>query len=114
PAVRLDTVIASVQANALGSVCNGSDDSLVDHIRDELFVRSAKSCLQAAVAARSDGTPDCVVEDVTARPDGTTTVSELPSCAENARVIPCWELVDRLPQYDAQGCMPPNLPPAMS
>ena len=114
PAVRLDAVIASARANAIVSVCNGSDDSVVDRIRDELFVRSAKGCLQAPVAARSDGTPDCVVNDVTANPDGSTTVSDVPSCAENGHVVPCWELVDLLPQYDAQGCMPQTVPPAMS
>jgi len=109
PAVRLDAVIASARTNDLVSVCSGSDDSLVDSIRNALFSRASAGCLQTPLAARSDGTADCLVDDVTAHADGSTTVSDVPSCAENGHVIPCWDLVDRLPQYDAQGCMPSSV-----
>jgi hypothetical protein len=34
-------------------------------------------CLKSPVASRADGTPDCEVEDVTANPDGTTSIAEI-------------------------------------
>ncbi|HEX8952532.1 MAG TPA: hypothetical protein VF945_11840, partial [Polyangia bacterium] len=54
--------------------------------------------------------PDCIAEDVTAHPDGTIAIVDLPSCAENGHVTPCWQLVDLLAQYEAQGCQPPPGP----
>lgn len=111
PAVRLSAVIAAVQSNVLTSVCDTSDDDTVADLRGTLLPRVSTGCLDAAVALRSDGTPDCLVEDVTANADGTTTVTEIPSCAENGHVTPCWQLVDRLAQYEAQQCTPPGTPP---
>jgi len=118
PAVRLDAVIQSARHSALGSICDGDDDAPLRSLVSLVTARASHGCLNAPVAARADGTPDCIAEDVTANPDGTTTTTELPSCAENGHVTPCWELVDRLPQYDSQGCttIPPpstcKLPPS--
>ena len=71
-------------------------------------------CLNSPVASRADGTPDCEVEDVTANPDGTTSIIEIASCAENNNMPPCWQLNDLLSQYQMQGCVPPPGPPPVA
>ncbi|HEY2749151.1 MAG TPA: hypothetical protein VGL86_31245 [Polyangia bacterium] len=105
PAVRLATVVHASQQDFLGSIC-ASDDS--DVMRMLVPVGQGgldPGCIKTLVATRADGTPDCAVDDVTTAPDGTQTTRELPSCAENGDTPPCWQLVDRLAQYDSEGCM---------
>ncbi|HEX9100801.1 MAG TPA: hypothetical protein VF997_01290, partial [Polyangia bacterium] len=70
-------------------------------------------CLNSPVASRTvNGMqyPDCTVEDVTANPNGTTSIVEIPSCAENGNMPPCWQLNDLLSQYQMQGCVGPPGP----
>jgi hypothetical protein len=110
--VRLNSVVRSVRNSYLTSVCDPDDATAIKAVDTLLMSRTSGGCLNTAVAARADGTPDCVVEDVTAYPDGSVSRREIPSCAENGNVTPCWALVDRLAQYDAQGCQP--LPPSPS
>jgi hypothetical protein len=112
PAVRLSTVIAAVKEHAQTSVCDPSDDAAADNLGNLVLSRVTVGCLAAPVATLADGTPDCVVTDVTANADGTTSTTALPSCAQNGHVTPCWQLVDRLAQYEAQGCTPPDQPRA--
>jgi len=104
PAVRLASVITSSRNNVETSVCDADDTQALRSLGDLLFLRTTSACLQQPVANRTDGTPDCIVTDVTANPDGTTTTREVPSCAENGHVTPCWQLVDHLADYDAEGC----------
>ncbi|MGZ3439224.1 MAG: hypothetical protein ACXVDD_06900, partial [Polyangia bacterium] len=104
PAVRLNSVAAAGRNHNLTSICDTDDSAAMRSLESLLFSHVRSVCLDSAVAARADGTPDCIVEDVTANPDGSTSVSELPSCAENGDVVPCWALVDRLAQYETQGC----------
>ncbi|HWE31811.1 MAG TPA: hypothetical protein VHB97_27610, partial [Polyangia bacterium] len=111
PAVRLGTVIQSARNVVRASVCEQNDDAVVDAIGNQVTRFAAGRCLAEPLARRSDGTPDCIAEDVTANPDGSTSTAEIPSCAENGHVTPCWQLVDRLAQYDAQACTPPSMPP---
>lgn len=112
PAVRLAAVINAASGHEQLSVCATNDDAIGGTIAGLLLSRMTGSCLNQAVAARSDGTPDCVATDVTANPDGSTTSTAIASCAENRHVTPCWALVDHLAQYQAEGCMaPPNPEP---
>lgn len=104
PAVRLASVVASARNNALMSVCDADDTQALRSLADLLFARTASACLPQPVANRADGTPDCVAEELTALPDGTTSTTEIPSCAENGDTPPCWRLVDHLADYDAQNC----------
>ncbi len=104
PAVRLDLVVSSARHFELSSICDADDEQPLRALVSTVTARASRDCLNAPVAARADGTPDCVAVDVTANPDGSTTTRAVPSCAENGHVTPCWELVDRLPQYDGEGC----------
>jgi hypothetical protein len=111
PAVRLRSVIANAQNNDSSSICQSSYDAPVKSLLDMIHSATARGCLNTAVAARIDGTPDCVVEDVLAKPDGSVMITELPSCAEDGGVTPCWQLLDRLAEYESEGCTPPGFTP---
>jgi hypothetical protein len=117
PPVRLNAVINSVMNHKVASICGDDLTKAPDytnamHQLGELIGGHLKpACINAPVANRADdGTPDCIVEDVTANPNGTTTTVEIPSCAENGNTTPCWQLDDLLAQYQMQGCVPPPGP----
>ncbi len=116
PAVRLNFVIDSVMNHRVTSIC-GDDPTKTPDFTDAMqklaeLISSqiGPGCLNSPVASRADGTPDCDVEDVTANPDGTTSIAEVASCAENSNMTPCWALNDLLGQYQMQGCVPPPGP----
>jgi hypothetical protein len=116
PAVRLNTVINSAKHHQVSSIC-GDDvtrtpnyTSAMQQLGQLISSQIGPACLNSPVVNRGDGTPDCVVEDVTANPDGTTTVRDVPSCAENSSMPPCWQLNNLLGQYEMQGCVPPPGP----
>jgi hypothetical protein len=123
PAVRLNAVINAVSATGhsqITSIC-GTDltqppnyQSAMQQLGQLISSQIGPGCLNSPVASRADGTPDCVVEDVTANPSGTTSTVEIPSCAENGNMPPCWQLNDLLSQYQSQGCVPPPGPPPPS
>ena len=106
PAVRLSTVVASAKHNNLTSICDTDYTAAIQALGDLIISQIGAGCLNSPIANRANGNPDCVVEDVTALPDGTTMTSELPSCAENGHVVPCWQVIDKLAQYNSQGCTP--------
>ncbi len=111
PAVRLLALVAAGTNNRSGSICASDDTAVMTNffpIIDRDFGPSG--CLQSLVAMRADGTPDCTAEDRTTSPDGTQSIMELPSCAENGNVPPCWQLIDDLAQYESEGCMPAGQP----
>jgi hypothetical protein len=117
PAVRLNTVINSVANHKITSIC-GDDltktpdfTNAMQQLGELISSQIGPGCLNSPVANRADGTPDCEVEDVTANPDGTIKIQEIPSCAENGNMTPCWQLNDLLTQYQMQGCVPPPGPP---
>ncbi len=110
PAVRLNAVVKSVQSNTVASIC-GDDptrppdfSSTMRMVADMIKRHIQPGCFKSPVINRADGTPDCVVEEVTEAPEGAPTIREIPSCAENGNVTPCWRLDDLLAQYQAQGC----------
>ena len=114
PAVRLREVVAAAKHNNATSICDTDYTSAIDALGALIVSQIGAGCLNSPIANRADGTPDCVVEDVTALTDGTIQTTEVASCAENNHVIPCWEVIDKLPQYKSQGCVPPGQTPPMS
>ncbi|HXU71812.1 MAG TPA: hypothetical protein VN947_20905 [Polyangia bacterium] len=123
PAVRLNTVIRSLPSSnsQVSSICGDDPTKTPDYTQTmqavaELISTFIKpSCLNAPVVTKLDGTPDCVVVDVTKHPDGSApTQVSVASCAENGNVPPCWQYNDLLPQYQMQGCTPPNVAPPAS
>jgi hypothetical protein len=111
PAVRLSTVVSSAAHNNLTSICDTDYTAAINALGDLIVSAIGAGCLNSPIANRADGTPDCVVTDVTANPDGSTTTKEVPSCAENNHTVPCWQEIDKLMQYTQQGCTPPGTPP---
>jgi hypothetical protein len=119
PAVRLNAVINLATNHSIASICGDDLKQTPDFtnalrkVADLISIHIGPGCLNAPVANRADGTPDCVVEDVTSDPSGgPDTILELPSCAENGHVTPCWQYNDLLAQYQSQGCVaPPTMPP---
>src|SRR5439155_19288530 len=83
----------------------------INALGDLIVSAIGAGCLNSPIANRADGTPDCVVEDVTANPDGSITTKEIPSCAENNHTVTCWQVIDKLAQYNSQGCTPPGTTP---
>ncbi|MDB4969468.1 MAG: hypothetical protein JWN44_5157 [Myxococcales bacterium] len=114
PAVRLHEVIHAAKNHGYTSVCDADDTAAFAGLTQLSGPRGVVDCLDRPVAARADGSPDCTAEDETANPDGSTAIAELPSCAVNGHVVPCWQLVDRLAQYQTQGCAPPGQPPTVT
>jgi len=114
PAVRLQAVVGAARYHQAGSICNDSDDDVMKKLLPLGQGGVGPACLQTPVATRVDGTPDCVVENITTRPDGSQSIADVPSCAENGGVTPCWRLVDRLADYDTGGCTPPDVVPPMT
>jgi hypothetical protein len=112
PGVRLNAVINSAQNHKFTSIC-GDDvtktpdfTNAMQQLGQLISSQIGPGCLNSPVANRADGTPDCVVEDVTADPNGTTSIVEIASCAENNNTPPCWQLNNLLSQYQMQGCVP--------
>jgi hypothetical protein len=114
PAVRINTVVQSAKHNHLTSICDTDYTSAINALGDLIVSAIGAGCLNSPIANRADGTPDCVVTDVTANPDGSTSTVEVPSCAENGHVVPCWQVIDKLSQYQQQGCTPVGTPPPMT
>jgi len=110
PAVRLSAVVGAARHNNLTSICDTDYTAAIQALGDLIISQIGAGCLNSPIASRPDGTPDCVVEDVTALPDGTTQTKEIPSCAENGHMVPCWQVIDKLAQYQMQGCTPPGVP----
>ncbi|HEX9105008.1 MAG TPA: hypothetical protein VF997_22510 [Polyangia bacterium] len=111
PGVRLNTVINSVANHKTTSIC-GDDltkppdfTNAMQQLGELISSQIGPGCLNSPVANRADGTPDCTVQDVTANPNGTGMITEIPSCAENGNTTPCWALNDLLKQYQMQGCV---------
>ena len=105
PAVRINQVVTSAKNHNETSICDTDYTAAIDALGNLIISQIGAGCLNSPVAKRADGTPDCVVEDVTANTDGTSTTKEIPSCAQGASP-PCWKLDDKLAQYQQQGCVP--------
>ena len=114
PAVRINTVIRSAKHSNVTSICDTDYTSAINALGQLIISQIGVGCLNAPVANRTDAAgnlvPDCSVEDVTSNPDGTTTITEIPSCAENGHKTPCWQLDSKLSDYNMGGCYQSPIP----
>ncbi|HEY2749150.1 MAG TPA: hypothetical protein VGL86_31240 [Polyangia bacterium] len=110
PAVRLNEVVNSAKNHNLTSICDTDYTAAINALGNLIISKLGVGCLNSPIANRADGTPDCVVSDVTLNPDGTTTTKEVPSCALNNDTVPCWEKVDKLADYNSGMCYESPLP----
>jgi hypothetical protein len=115
PAVRINQVVNAARHNNLTSICDTDYTAAMTALGQLIVSQIGAGCLNAPIANRTVNgmqVPDCVVEDVTALPDGSTQTKEIPSCAENGHMIPCWEVIDKLAEYNMEGCTPTAPEPA--
>lgn len=111
PAVRLESVVKASANQNTASICAGDYAAAVADALPRFYVEDlGVPCLAQAVAVRADGMTDCSAEDLTTSPDGSTTITTVPSCVENGGIVPCWRLEDLLEQYQTQGCTSPSEP----
>jgi hypothetical protein len=92
PAVRLNQVVNAVSSHQQTSVCDTSYQSALQSLGAKIVSQVGPGCLPAPLADPNN--PDCVVEDVTAEADGTTTVRAIPKCGT---ATPCWKLESKDP-----------------
>jgi hypothetical protein len=104
PAVRLNAVVNSAKNHAQASICDTDYTAAMQKLGDLIISSIGAGCLNSPIANRPDGHPDCVVTDVTTLSDGSTSTKEVPSCAENNHVVPCWQVIDKLASYNSGSC----------
>lgn len=115
PAVRLNTVVRSAAHNNITSICDTDYTSAIDALGQLIISQIGVGCLNSPVANRKDAAgndvPDCSVEDVFTKGDGTVQYTEIPSCYENGHKTPCWTLDDKLGDYNSGACYQSPVPP---
>ena len=102
--MRLNAVVNSAQQPQpdvdLRHRLHGGD---ADTLGDLIISQIGAGCLNSPIANRADGTPDCVVTDVTAQPDGSTTRRR--KCRRAPRTVtrvPCWQVINKLTEYNSR------------
>jgi hypothetical protein len=100
--IRLNSVVNSARHKSLTSICDTDYNAAINALGDLIISQIGAGCLNAPVVYKPDGTPDCVVEDVTTNPDGSETIKEIPYCGASAPT--CWRLVDKLGDYNGGAC----------
>ena len=91
PAVRIRQVVNSVAHNQSTSICDTSYQSALQSLGALIVSNIGAGCITSPF--KDPANPDCVVEDITANMDGSTTVNEIPWCGANhENPTPCWEL----------------------
>ncbi len=110
PAVRLNKVITASKNSNLTSICDTDYTAAINSLGNLIISKIGVGCLNSPIANRADGTPDCVVNDVTLNPDGSSTTKEVPSCAENNNTVPCWQKTDRVSDYNMGDCFQSPVP----
>jgi hypothetical protein len=97
PAVRLNAVVRAAASHQITSICGDDIDqapsfsNALQQVAKLISSRIDAGCIGAPIAARSDGTPDCVVEDVTHHDGAPDTRAEIAACAPDVGP-PCWRL----------------------
>jgi hypothetical protein len=94
PAPRLAAVVRSRPRaqQQLSSICEASYDAALLGVGERIAAALAPpGCIDGRLT--DPGSPDCVVREVTARPDGSTEVRALPACRPG-EALPCWNVVD--------------------
>jgi hypothetical protein len=110
PAVRLNEVVTAAVNHNTTSICDTDYTAAIQALGDLIISQIGAGCLNSPIKNRDDGTPDCVVTDVTTLTDGSTTSKEVPSCAENGHVVPCWQVIDKLTDYNSESCFQSPVP----
>ncbi len=91
PAIRIRQVVNSVKNNQSTSICDTSYQSALQSLGALIVSNIGAGCITSPF--KDPANPDCVVEDITANMDGSTTVNEIPWCGANhENPTPCWEL----------------------
>jgi hypothetical protein len=88
PAVRITEVINSSANQQLTSICDTSYQAALQSLGQLIVSKIGAGCITSPFADPNN--PDCIVEDVTANADGSTTITELPKCSGSN--YPCWSL----------------------
>jgi hypothetical protein len=93
PAVRLQAVVSqSPVVGNLTSICAGDYSDAIDRVGQSLVTfQDGYGCLPSSPPDPND--PRCQVQDTTSNPDGTTTVVDVPSCADQPDQR-CWQVRD--------------------
>jgi hypothetical protein len=89
PAVRIRAVINSTPDSVLRqstSVCDTSYQQALAGLGQMITAQLVGGCLGSL------SNPQCIVEDVTRNPDGTTSVTTLPACSSSGGAKPCWTI----------------------
>jgi hypothetical protein len=123
PSVRLNTVIRSSKFNTISSICGADLNAAPDYTQaledtaKKIVSALGGGCIQASFPPSDKGTScaqasdcgegeacntagacvkvNCTVEDLTANPDGTTTVTSIPQCEGNGGsngTDACWRI----------------------
>ncbi|MSP62152.1 MAG: hypothetical protein EXR72_17820 [Myxococcales bacterium] len=90
PAVRINAVINAAANHRVSSICDQDYAPALEGLAQLIVSNIGGGCIPANLPDVND--PDCVVEDVTRNPNGSTTVSEIPKCASPPSSYPCWTL----------------------
>ncbi len=90
PPVRLNTVVNAAVNHGISSICDSDYTGALMNLANLIVSNIGGGCIPSALPDVNN--PDCVVEDVTRNTDGTTTVSEIPECANPPTAFPCWRL----------------------
>jgi hypothetical protein len=97
PGVRFHQVVSAALNHNETSICETDYTSALQALGALIVSQIGPGCLSSPVVNKTlpDGStaPDCVVEDVTDRPDGTQSIAMIPSCVENGNTPTCWALV---------------------
>ena len=97
PAVRISEVINSSINKQLTSICDTSYQAALQSLGQLIISKIGAGCIDSPFEDPTN--PDCIVENITANNDGSTTITEVPSCTPDAQgnvtastSAPCWEL----------------------
>lgn len=90
PAVRVNQVVNAAANKQLTSICDTSYQSALEKMGQLIVSNIGAGCITSPLADPSK--PDCLVEDVTNNTDGSTTVTQIPFCANVGGKTPCWNL----------------------
>jgi hypothetical protein len=86
PAVRLDTVVTAAQNNQVTSICDTDYTSALQGLGQLIINSLGAGCISSPIKLP----PDCVVENVSANSDGSTSISEVKQCTGNSDPsVPC-------------------------
>jgi hypothetical protein len=106
PAVRITDVVSAAKNHQLTSICDTSYLAALQGLGQQIIANVPGSCLGPLVDPRH---PDCLVEDVIEKSDGSSMAISLPACAANGNAAPCWSVTSSPvcdPNTPVAGCCP--------